>query len=136
MAYLELANDISGAWKKISYGVTPGSALNATDSPREFKIDKLQLTLLTGEGNDGETFDITELILSFNYHESIESAFLRCDISILDSVDFNTNLIGGEKVRIKMTTNSSIGKEALDTTLIVYKIGSISKTERGQLYIT
>ena len=34
-----------------------------------------------------------------------------------------------------MTTNSSIGKEALDTTLIVYKIGSISKTERGQLYI-
>ncbi len=135
MAYLELANDISGAWKKISYGVTPGSALNATDSPREFKIDKLQLTLLTPEGNDGDTFDITELVLSFNYHESIESSFLRCDISILDSVDFNTGLIGGEKVRIKMTTNSSIGKEALDTTLIVYKIGSISKTERGQLYI-
>ena len=137
MPFLELINDVTDAWSKISYGVTPSGSIQAGDSPREFKIDKLQLTEVKGdaEGSDGDTFDITELVLQFSYHESIESSFLRCDISILDSVDFNSRLKGGEKVRIKMTTASSINKDPLDTTLVVYKIGSISKTERGQMYI-
>ena len=132
--FLELINDITGAWKKISYGVTPSSSLQAGDSPREFKIDKLQLTFLK-DGKDGDTYDITELVLEFSYHESLESPFLRCDISILDAVDFNSKLIGGEKVRIKMTTATAFDKDPLDTELIVFKIGSISKTERGQMYI-
>ena len=134
MAVLELINDLTGAWKKISYGVTPKSSLQAGDSPREFKIDKLQLTFLDN-GKDGDTYDITELVLEFSYHESIESPFLRCDISILDAVDFNSALIGGEKVRIKMTTATAFDKDPLDTELVVFKIGSISKTERGQMYI-
>tara|TARA_B100001250_G_scaffold374473_1_gene361331 strand:- start:54 stop:1562 length:1509 start_codon:yes stop_codon:yes gene_type:complete len=137
MAFLELVNDLTGAWSKISYGVTPEGAIQAGDSPREFKIDKLTLTEVKGdkEGSDGDTYDITDLVLSFSYHESIESSFLRCDISILDSVDFNSRLKGGEKVRIKMTTATAINKQPLDTTMVVYKIGSISKTERGQMYI-
>tara|TARA_B100000902_G_scaffold77010_1_gene81771 strand:- start:270 stop:1781 length:1512 start_codon:yes stop_codon:yes gene_type:complete len=135
MPFLELINDINDAWSKISYGVTPEGSLQAGDSPREFKIDKLQLTIVDEKGGDDETFDITDLVLQFSYHESIESAFLRCDISILDSVDFNSLLKGGEKVRIKMTTATAFNKEPLDTTMVVYKIGSISKTERGQMYI-
>tara|TARA_B100000427_G_scaffold3985_1_gene3849 strand:- start:1577 stop:3088 length:1512 start_codon:yes stop_codon:yes gene_type:complete len=135
MPFLELINDINDAWSKISYGVTPEGSLQAGDSPREFKIDKLQLTIVDEKGGDDETFDIRDLVLQFSYHESIESAFLRCDISILDSVDFNRLLKGGEKVRIKMTTATAFNKEPLDTTMVVYKIGSISKTERGQLYI-
>ena len=134
MATLELINGITDAWKKISYGVTPSSSLQAGQSPREFKIDKLQLTFLDN-GKDGDTFDITDLVLEFSYHESLESPFIRCDLSILDAVDFNSNLIGGEKVRIKMTTATAISKDPLDTELIVFKIGSISKTERGQMYI-
>ncbi len=135
MPFLELINDINDAWSKISYGVTPEGSLQAGDSPREFKIDKLQLTIVDEKGGDDETFDITDLVLQFSYHESIESSFLRCDISILDSVDFNSLLKGGEKVRIKMTTATAFNKEPLDTTMVVYKIGSISKTERGQMYI-
>ena len=135
MPFLELANDLTDAWAKISYGVTPAGSIQAGDSPREFKIDKLQIQLLGSDGGDGEIFDVRDLILSFNYHESIESAFLRCDINILDSVDFNRNLKGGEKVHIKLTTATAINKEPLETTMVIYKIGSISKTERGQLYI-
>ena len=113
MPFLELINDINDAWSKISYGVTPEGSLQAGDSPREFKIDKLQLTEVKGdkEGSDGDTFDITDLVLQFSYHESIESAFLRCDISILDSVDFNSLFKGGEKVRIKMTTATAFDKD-------------------------
>ena len=135
MPFLELINDVTDAWSKISYGVTPEGSIQAGDSPREFKIDKLQLTIVDEKGGDDETFDITDLVLQFSYHESIESSFLRCDISILDSVDFNSLLKGGEKVRIKMTTATAFNKEPLDTTMVVYKIGSISKTERGQMYI-
>ena len=135
MPFLELINDINDAWSKISYGVTPEGSLQAGDSPREFKIDKLQLTIVDEKGGDDETFDITDLVLQFSYHESIESSFLRCDISILDSVDFNSLLKGGEKVRIKMTTATAFNKETMDNNMVVYKIGSISKTERGQMYI-
>ena len=135
MPFLELINDINDAWSKISYGVTPEGSLQAGDSPREFKIDKLQLTIVDEKGGDDETFDITDLVLQFSYHESIESSFLRCDICILGRFEFNSLLKGGEKVRIKMTTATAFNKEPLDTTMVVYKIGSISKTERGQMYI-
>ncbi len=55
MPFLELINDINDAWSKISYGVTPEGSLQAGDSPREFKIDKLQLTIVDEE--DGLDYD-------------------------------------------------------------------------------
>ena len=50
MPFLELINDVTDAWAKISYGVTPEGSIQAGDSPREFKIDKLQLTIVDEKG--------------------------------------------------------------------------------------
>ena len=128
---IEYINDVKTAWQRISYGASPfGGSFNA-DNARDFEIQKLQLETANGK----KLYDITEMVLEFQYHESIESSFLRCDISILDAIDWNKNLQGGEKVKIKMVTGTAIRGDHLDCELTVYKIGSISKTERGQLYI-
>ena len=97
---------------------------------RAFELKKMEIELV-----NEEVFDIQDLVVDFEYHESIESSFLRCDFSILDSIDFNANLQGGEKITIQMATESSLDHGSLDTTLQVYKIGSIIKSERGQMYI-
>ena len=130
MAIAQFINDVEGAWKTIKYGI--GQDMNQSgDNAREFTIKKLLLTTANGK----KKFNIEEMILDFQYHESIQSSFLRCDISILDAVNFNLNLFGGEEVEIQLITATAFGGEELHTKLKVYKIGSISKTERGQLYI-
>ncbi len=129
---IEYVNGIRTAWESLTYGVTPGgSGTFNSDNARDFKIQKLQLETANGK----KLYDMTEMVLEFQYHESIESSFLRCDISILDAIDWNKNLQGGEKVIIKMVTGTAMREDHLDTELTVYKIGSISKTERGQMYI-
>ena len=133
MPVIEFINNVANAWEKITYGISEGEGSGTfdKDNARDFHIQKLQL-----ETADGKTlYDMTEMVLEFQYHESIESSFLRCDISILDAIDWNKNLQGGEKVIIKMLTGTALRKDYLETELTVYKIGSISKTERGQLYI-
>ena len=133
MSVVEIVNNIAQTWESITYGITEGDGSGTfdKDNARDFEIQKLQL-----ETADGSTvYDMTEMVLEFQYHESIESSFLRCDISILDAIDWNKNLQGGEKVTIKILTGTSLRKDYLDTELTVYKIGSVSKTERGQLYV-
>jgi hypothetical protein len=133
MPVIEFINNVANAWETISYGITGGTGSGTfdKDNARDFAIHKLQL-----ETADGKTvYDMTEMVLEFQYHESVESSFLRCDISILDAIDWNKNLQGGEKVIIKMLTGTALREDFLETELRVYKIGSISKTERGQLYI-
>ena len=130
MAIAEFINDVNNSWKTIKYGI--GQSANASgDNAREFEIKKLLLTTADGK----QTFNIEDMILDFQYHESIESSFLRCDISILDAIDFNLKLFGGEEVEIQMITSTSFDGVELHTKLTVYKIGSILKTERGQLYV-
>ena len=51
---------------------------------RAFELKKMEIELV-----NEEVFDIQDLVVDFEYHESIESSFLRCDFSILDSIDFN-----------------------------------------------
>ena len=133
MPVVEFINQVAQTWESITYGITggEGSGTFDKDNARDFEIQKLLL-----ETADGKTvYDMTEMVLEFQYHESIESSFLRCDISILDAIDWNKNLQGGEKVIIKILTGTALRKDYLETELTVYKIGSISKTERGQLYI-
>ena len=133
MPVVEFINQVAQTWESITYGITngEGSGTFDKDNARDFEIQKLQL-----ETADGSiVYDMTEMVLEFQYHESIESSFLRCDISILDAIDWNKNLQGGEKVTIKMLTGTALRQDYLDVELTVYKIGSISKAERGQLYI-
>lgn len=97
---------------------------------RAMKVQKIELETITPK----KKWNIEEMILEFVYYESIESPFLRMDMTLLDAIDFNLMLQGGEKVRIKMTTDSALDGEKLDIEMQVYKIGSIVKAERGQMY--
>ena len=54
------------------------------DDPRKFELKKLEMEMVSGD-----KLDIGQLVVDFEYHESIESSFLRCDFSIFDDDDFN-----------------------------------------------
>ena len=131
MPFAEIISAIDDSWRKIQYGQSQNRGeMYAADKPREYVLDKLEIEMISGK-----KYDIRELVIDFAYHESIESSFLRCEFSILDTLDFNRLLQGGETVTIKATTASSVDKIPLEVDLLIYKIGSISKSERGQLYI-
>tara|TARA_B100000700_G_scaffold123526_1_gene138220 strand:+ start:3295 stop:4800 length:1506 start_codon:yes stop_codon:yes gene_type:complete len=131
MPFAELISAIDDSWRKIQYGQSQNRGeMYAADKPREYVLDKLEIEMISGK-----KYDIREMVIDFAYHESIESSFLRCEFSILDTLDFNRLLQGGETVTIKATTATSVDKIPLEVDLLIYKIGSISKSERGQLYI-
>ena len=96
---------------------------------RQYKIKKLEIELIGGDKKD-----IRDLVADFEYHEAIESPFIRCDFTIVDAVDFNKALQGGEKISVEIETDSSKG-QPMKFTNKVWKIGSIIKSERGQMYI-
>jgi hypothetical protein len=95
---------------------------------RQYKIKKLDIEV------SGKSYDIRDIVADFQYHEAIESPFIRCDFTILDAVDFNKVLQGGELITVELETESSKG-QPLKFTNKVWKIGSIIKSERGQMYI-
>ena len=96
---------------------------------RLFQIKKMEI-----ETSTGDKYDFRDIMTEMYYYESIDSPFLRCDFTILDSIDFNKLLIGGEKVSVNVVTNSS-GEKPINLKLRVFKIGSLVKQERGQMYI-
>ena len=96
---------------------------------RQYKLKKLDIKL-----SGGDTKDIRELVADFQYHEAIEAPFLRCDFTILDAADFNKGIQGGEEITVELETDSSKG-QPLKFTNKIWKIGSIIKSERGQMYI-
>ena len=131
MAFQKLITALDGSWRSLQYGQYQGSnEMYAADKPREYVLDKLEIKMLKGK-----KYDIREMVIDFAYHESIESSFLRCEFSILDTLDFNRLLQGGETVTIKAITATAFSKEPLEVDLMIYKIGAISKSERGQLYV-
>jgi hypothetical protein len=96
---------------------------------RLHELKKIEIQLV-----GGETYDIREIVVDFTYYESIESPFIRCDFTIADAIDFNKTLMGGEIIHVKLECESSKGDD-MDIKFRVYKIGSIIKSERGQMYI-
>ena len=84
--------------------------------------------------------DIIDMVGEFNWMESIDSPFIRCDIAILDSVNFDDNLRGSEEIQIQFETSAAgrvnQGKfKTIKHTLRVYQIGSVVKQERTKMYI-
>ena len=128
MPFQEIIDDLTGAWTRVTYGMRRED-MNLGEGAREFRLDKIEVKLV-----NGKKYDIRDLVIDFGYHESIESSFLRCEINIFDTVDFNRSLYGGEQISMKMITSTADGEHPLETTVSIYKIGSISKSERGQLY--
>ena len=103
--------------------------MSKTKQSRDYTLNKLSIML-----RNEKKYDITDMVIDFEYHESIESPFLRCDFTIIDAVDFNLDLLGGEEILIDLVTHNA-KEESLKVIMQVYKIGSISKLERQQMYI-
>lgn len=97
---------------------------------RQYKLKKIEIKLAGG----GKAVDIRDLVADFQYHEAIEAPFIRCDFTMVDAADFNKSLQGGEEISVELETDSSKG-QPLKFTNKVWKIGSIIKSERGQMYI-
>jgi hypothetical protein len=98
---------------------------------RGYKLTKFDITL----GND-ETKDIRDIMVAFKYYESIEAPFTRMEITVVDAVDFNLGLSGGEEVEIHIqTAPAEKGKDGkLKIKMKIYKLGDIVKNERSQMY--
>ena len=102
---------------------------------KSYKLQKVDIIF-----DDGEKADIIDMVGEFNWMESIDSPFIRCDISILDSVNFDDNLRGSEEIQIQFETSAAgrinQGKfKTIKHTLRVYQIGSVVKQERTKMYI-
>ncbi len=97
-------------------------------SAKSYKLSKIDV--LIGD----KKVDIRELVSEFNWFESIDSSFIRCDFTILDTVQFDDNLLGSEIVHITFESTTE-KKSRIQHTLQIYKIGSIVKQERAKLYI-
>lgn len=81
-----------------------------------------------------DVLDIRDMVADINYYESIDSPFLRCDITIVDAVDLYKNIRGKEVVKVKMTSESS-DDDPLEVVFRVFKMGSFIKNERAVMYI-
>ena len=87
-------------------------------SAKSYKLSKINVRI------GDQKVDIRELVSEFNWFESIDSAFIRCDFAILDTVQFDDNLLGSELIDI--TFESTIeNKSRIQHVLQIYKIGSI-----------
>ena len=102
MVLKKFIDEATGAWRNVSYGLNREDSFES-GSPREYILKQLEL-----ETHDGDKFDIENIVVDFSYHESIESAFLRCDISIVDAVNFYQRLQGGEKIYINIVTATAL----------------------------
>ena len=109
---------------------------------KSFKLSKVDVILA-----DGSKTDIRDLVGEFNWFESIDSPFIRCDFAILDSIQFDDNLMGSELIDITFesyagqaskdskTASRRTKKEVIKHQLQIYKIGSVVKQERVKMYI-
>ena len=63
-------------------------------SAKSYKLSKIDVFI------GDKKVDIRELVSEFNWFESIDSSFIRCDFVILDTVQFDDNLLGSEIIHI------------------------------------
>lgn len=105
---------------------------------KSYKLTKCDLHL----AGDRDKVDIRGIIAEFNWMESIDSPFVRLDIAILDSTDFDQQIYGTETLDIEFSTYASQGDSrktarqgVIKATLKMYKIGNIIKRERAKMYV-
>lgn len=103
---------------------------------KDYKLN--DLTVLVKD----QKYDIRDLVAEFSWYESIDSAFVRCDITLLDSIQFDDLLRGDEYISISFETYASVqpnksgkGKKTpVSYILQLYKIGNVIKQERTKVY--
>ena len=91
--------------------------MSATDSsnPKSYELE-----ILTVVNNEGDGFDIRNIMLECNIYESINRNFLLGELILADSISFleNSKLFGQESLRIKFLQSSGVNDEThIDDTI-------------------
>ena len=111
------------------------------------KPDSYELEILTLVNNEGEGFDIRELLVECAISESIRTNFLMGTLVIGDSINLleNAKLFGQESLRIRFSQPSGVNDETHEDDLIdqvfrVYKVDDVYRadetTQFYKLYFT
>ena len=105
----------------------------ATQDAKEYRLHDAYIVV------QEQKYDITTMIAEFQWYETIDSPFIRCDLTMLDTVQFGDNLFGDEMVKLCFETYAGVkpenrGKrdaqrEIIDHDLQIYQIGSVYKLE-------
>ena len=102
--------------------------MSATDSsnPKSYELE-----VLTIVNNEGDGFDIRNIMLECNIYESINRNFLLGELILADSISFleNSKLFGQESLRINFVQSSGVNNEThiddtIDQVFRIYKISS------------
>jgi hypothetical protein len=100
------------------------------------KPDSYELEILTLVNNEGEGFDIRDLMIECVITESIRQNFLMGHLVIADSINLleNAKLFGQESLRLRFKQPAGINDEVEDDDLIdqifrIYKIDNVSRLE-------
>ena len=107
---------------------------NAVDSSNP---SSYELEVLTIVNNEGEGFDVRNLMISCNIFESIKSNFLLGDLIIGDSISFleNAKLFGQESLRIRFRQPTGVrsdithDEDTIDQIFRIYKIDNVSRID-------
>jgi len=111
------------------------------------KPDSYELEILTLVNNEGEGFDIRDLMIECVLNESIRQNFLMGHLIIGDSINLleNAKLFGQESLRLRFKQPMGINDESEDEDVIdqvfrIYKIDNVTRldetTQVYQLYFT
>ncbi|MDP7366170.1 MAG: hypothetical protein QGH83_02745 [Candidatus Pacebacteria bacterium] len=104
-----------------------------TDSsnPRSYELE-----ILTIVNNEGDGFDIRDIMVECNIYESIHRNFLMGELIISDAIGFyeNAKLFGQESLRVKFKQSTGIQDETDDADIIdqifrIYKIQGITRLD-------
>ena len=79
--------------------------MSTTQSAKEYRLHDAYILM-----ND-DKYDITGMIAEFQWYETIDSPFIRCDITMLDTIQFGDNLFGDEMVKLCFETYAGVKPE-------------------------
>jgi len=104
-----------------------------SSSPKSY-----ELAILTVVNNEGDGFDIRNIMLECNIYESINRNFLLGELILGDSISFleNSKLFGQESLRIKFIQSSGVNDEThiddtIDQVFRIYKIEAVNRIDGG-----
>ena len=83
---------------------------------------------------DGNPIDLRGVCPGFKYIESITSPSVRMELAIADTMDLISDLTGNEFIQIELESDSA-PDQPLTIRQRIFKIGSVTKSERMQAYV-
>ena len=83
---------------------------------------------------DGNPIDLRGVCPGFKYIESLTSPSVRMELAIADTMDLISDLTGNEFIQIELESDSA-PDQPLTIRQRIFKIGSVTKSERMQAYV-